>query len=264
MKLLLFGASGYLGKSIQHTFSQIQIIPDDYTDISKFPSVLNSIENHKPDWVLNTAAKTNEDEAEENIEYWRDMIDANLVGAINILKVCHMKNMPLCYIRTPFEQTPIDDYSLSKISAYQFIGAKKYENLVLSILGGWYFGLTEYSHQFDKLLIRSIKEKFPLGLTNNSYCSPVFMPDFCRELELAILSNKRGNISIAGTEKATRYEFAKCLAENLGKSMEDFGWTENNNFLERAKRPSDWSIFSPTHPVRSYKEAMNDFIKQNF
>src|SRR3990167_10790807 len=123
MKLLLFGASGYLGKSIQHTFSQIKVIPDDYTDISKFPSVLNSIENHKPDWVLNTAAKTNEEEAEENIEYWRDMIDANLVGAINILKVCHMKNMPLCYIRTPFEQTPIDDHSLSKISAYQFIGA---------------------------------------------------------------------------------------------------------------------------------------------
>ena len=66
--------------------------------------------------------------------------------------------------------------------------AKKYENMTLKILPGWFFGGVN-SKQFDALLIRAVKEKKTLGITNNSYCTPVYMPDFCKELEKIIFAN---------------------------------------------------------------------------
>lgn len=256
MKILIFGAGGYLGSNCVKSFKNIKVVPDITTNVAKFDQVLYSVKKHRPDWILNCSAKTNEDKAETDIEYWKEMIEANLLGAINILKVAHINNIKLCHIRTQFEVIPIDDYSLSKISAYGFISAEKYKDTVLSITPGWFFGGIN-STQFDSLLIKSIKEKFPLGITNNSVCTPVYMPDFVEELEKFILNDKRGHFILSGTESCTRYEFAECLAKNLDKNMSDLNWVENNNFPEVVKRPNDWRVMGY---LRTYKESIKDFI----
>lgn len=260
LKALVFGAKGYFGNNISSGFKTIQTIPDSKTDITKIDDVVNSILFYNPDICINAGAKVNEDLAEENMKYWSEMLNVNVLGAINVLKACEITDKKLTHLRTPFETEVLDDYSLGKASAYQFIKADKYKHMVLAVSPGWAFGGIN-SRQFDALLIRSIKEKIPLGITNNSYCFPIYMPNFISKLEQVILKGKLGHINIAGIEKATRYEFAKCLARHFGKTMRELNWREDNNFKESARRPSLWGQ-PGVEP--SYKDAMKDFVKKNF
>ena len=262
MKALIFGANGYFGKSISSTFKTIDIIPDTFTDITHFREVENAIHYTRPDILINAAALVDEDRAEMDIDYWASLMKVNILGAINCLKACKLNNVKYAHIKTPFEVSPIDDYSLSKISASAFIDAPKYEDMTLKILPGWAYGNggTSQSRQFDALLIRSIKEKIPLGITNNSICCPVYMPDFCERLEKIILENKFGLQTISATESCTRFQFAECVAKVLGKTMEELQWTENNKYPELAKRPPIWATYGD---LPSFKERMPDFLKAN-
>ena len=53
---------------------------------------------------------------------------------------------------------------------------------------------------------------------------------------------------------------ANCFANALGKNMEEMGWSENNNYPEKAKRPSNWAVVGN---LPSYKDKMVDFLKSS-
>lgn len=258
-KVLLLGANGYLGSNIYEYCKKLDIVHDSFTNIAYLNEITNAIKKSKPDILINCAAQTDEDRAETDIVYWERMIHTNILGAINCLKACKDNNVLYCHIKTPFEVAPVDDYSLSKIAASEFVDAKKYEGITYRILPGWFYGGVQ-SKQFDQLLVRSIKDKFPLGITNNSYCVPVYMSDFCERLEKIILCDAPGLYPISATSKCTRYEFANCLAKTINKTMKELMWSENNNFEEAGKRPYDWSVYGD---LPSYHLKMEDFVQKH-
>ena len=99
MKILITGASGQIGKHLigqlkksEHTIvaldqQQLNIIDSDIT--------FNVIQNHLPDLVINLAAYTAVDLAEENI---KDAFSVNHIGAENVSKASDKINATIIHL----------------------------------------------------------------------------------------------------------------------------------------------------------------------
>ena len=127
MKILIFGAKGQLGTELLTQFAPHGIpldLPD--ADISDRHTVSDIFEALKPDAVMNAAAFTRVDAAEEQPAICRRV---NTLGPQNLAEMCKKQNVPLIHFstdyvfcgstqRTPFSETdavaPEGVYAITK------------------------------------------------------------------------------------------------------------------------------------------------------
>lgn len=83
-KFLVFGSKGQLGQSLAKVAPEdVILIEASDVDITNFKDVMNSLVQHVPDVVVNCAAYTAVDKAEEDVN---TCINVNAYGATNIAK----------------------------------------------------------------------------------------------------------------------------------------------------------------------------------
>lgn len=255
MKALIFGGSGYIARNICTSFSRMETISDTTTDIAMPDAVASTIARFSPDLVINCAAKTDHDATESDEEYWLETLRSNILGAATVARTAARLNVRHVHIRTPFETAGTDDYTASKRAAYMIVSRPEYRTI--SILPGWLFGGVA-SRQFDELLVTSFRKGHALDITDNSTCTPTYMPDFCEALETLLLRVPHpGTYVLSASEPATRWEFAREFCAAIGKGPATLGWHPTSHFPEPCKRPVDWSVYGN---LPSYKTRMQDFI----
>lgn len=102
MKILLFGANGQLGWELQRTCpSNITLMAYDFPEIDFFnsDSILTCIKDTQPDILINAAAYTNVDKAEQE----KDAADRLNHGAVReIAEICQRNKISLVHISTDF------------------------------------------------------------------------------------------------------------------------------------------------------------------
>ena len=102
MKILVTGINGQLGKAIinskRKTYEVIGLDKKHF-DLEKFESCKDLILNLKPDWIINTAAYTQVDQAEHQKE---KAFKVNASGVENIAKVLSSYGGKLIHISTDF------------------------------------------------------------------------------------------------------------------------------------------------------------------
>ncbi len=105
MKILLFGASGQLGKEWQHALAQQEdrhlLIP--YTsgqlDITNQNEVLHELEEEQPDVVVNCAAYTKVDQAEEEAD---KAFEVNAEAVKKMARACEERDIKLVHFSTDY------------------------------------------------------------------------------------------------------------------------------------------------------------------
>lgn len=263
-RALIVGHRGYLGSNILNNFHAIETVALTDIDVTSYANIESAILDMDPDFVINCAAKVDEDLAEVDDKYWEELCKVNFQGALNTLRATAKAGAMYVHICTPFEKQLIDDYSVVKAASTFVVDNSKYAANAIKILPGWFFGGIN-SRQFDDVLIRSLKGTGmqTLGITNNSYCVPVYMPDFCKALEKLLLRHKitpGQTYVISGKKSCSRYEFAQELMRSFllrSNQKPDVTWYENNQYIEAAERPYDWTVYGH---CRAYEEAMDDFL----
>lgn len=189
MKILVLGASGQLGHCLKKVAAERGI-----TDIS-FPSEQDGnilepglldilFEKENPEFVINCAAYTAVDKAEDEIDICRKV---NRDGAGNIAKVCSKYDSSLIHVSTDFvfkgnvpqllsETDPAEPeniYGLTKLEGEKAIAdvLKKY----FTIRTSWLY--SEFGNNFVKTMLRLGKERDELGVIIDQAGSPTYAID---------------------------------------------------------------------------------------
>ena len=237
MKVVIFGASGQLGLCLQDQFKGLNSFSFFFysrrnIDILDFPSVRNKINSLQPDIIINAAAYTNVDEAEDNQEI------ANLVNNLavkNIADLCCKNNITLIHISTDYvfdgksqkaysetdEPNPISEYGKSKLMGEKAIIKSNCSFIIIRT--SWVY--SEYGNNFLKTMTRIARENTKIRVINDQFGCPTYAQDISKAIILIIDSIKLKNCKwgiyhFCGDTQNSWFDFAKLIFIKINKYNE--------------------------------------------
>ena len=231
MKILIAGASGQLGWELQRSApGQMEVIAFDRKalDICDKKRVQDVVSELRPDVIINTAAYTAVDKAEQQSTL---AFAVNRDGAIYLAKAAVISNSRLIHISTDFvfdgnqgtpyligdHPNPLNVYGASKLAG---------EQEVIDILGdrslvfrtSWVYSI--HGHNFVKTMLRLMRERDHLNIVTDQIGTPTWAQGLAKAIWNAVLMNKLSGIhhwTDAGV--ASWYDFAIAIQEEA-KSLD--------------------------------------------
>lgn len=240
IKILLTGADGQLGQSIKVLLKEehdIDLIATDVKDlnITKGSVVSKYLERLEPDFVINAAAYTNVDLAEEeaNLAYM-----VNSEGAFNLAKSCAEASIPLLHFSSDYvyhneikgkikesdPKFPKGIYAKSKLLGEENIQNNHEQYYILRV--SWLY--SEYANNFLKTMLRLFDTKDSLNIVSDQIGAPTYAGDLAALILKIIRINLRatehkpayGVYNYCNEGELSWYDFAKKIAEIKGSNCE--------------------------------------------
>lgn len=195
MRILLTGKNGQLGRCVQDVvaMSNHQLLAFDSKElnITCHSHVKEVVGNVKPDLIINAAAYTAVDKAEEELE---QAFAVNELGVRNLAVLAESLGIPVIHISTdyvfdglavePYKPTdrvcPQGVYGASKLAGEKALAENTSRYLVLRT--AWVF--SEYGNNFVKTMVRLANERDTLSVVADQYGCPTY----ARDLASAIIS----------------------------------------------------------------------------
>ncbi|MBW2465924.1 MAG: dTDP-4-dehydrorhamnose reductase [Deltaproteobacteria bacterium] len=229
MKVLITGANGQLGWELQRARPNgFEIIALDIQemDITDSPAVATVIQEYQPDLIINTAAYTAVDKAEEDKDK-AFAINAN--GAAYIAKAAQGCRARLIHISTDFvfdgtksqpyrpgdRTNPISVYGASKLQGELDVLAKTM-NSALILRTGWLYSV--HGSNFVKTMLKLMAEKEELRVIADQTGTPTWAGDFARAIyRFADIPDIKGIYHWADAGTASWFDFAVAIQEEAFK-----------------------------------------------
>lgn len=222
--VLITGAAGQLGYELQRTApEQYKIIAAtrEQLDISSSSSVDSFVKDHQPDAIINAAAYTAVDKAEEE----QDLAAAiNSTGARNLAQAAVDHQIKLLQVSTDFvfsgdAYTPI---SPNAVCAPQgFYGQSKLDGelAIQEILGdkayivrtAWLY--SAHGNNFVKTMLRLMSEREELGVIADQIGTPTWAHGLAESLWQALAVDAVGLHHWTDAGVASWYDFAQAIME---------------------------------------------------
>ena len=236
MKILITGSEGQVGRCLVkqlHSMKDVEYLAlnKDDLDITDRKEVDKTVNEFKPDAIINAAAYTAVDQAEENIELAFSInsdgpkylaIAANHVGALMLhISTDYVfsgnKEGVYCELDSP---SPKNIYGKSKYSGEREVAKHCPRHIILRT--SWVF--SEYGSNFVKSILRLSKEKDELSIVCDQFGGPTYAGDISNALlviskSLLVKSNLKkrktefGIYHYSGFPHVSWYEFASCIIE---------------------------------------------------
>lgn len=290
MKVLITGAQGQVGKELartadNHNYDVIAAGRAEL-DITQKSSVEDFFLKHKPDIVINAAAYTAVDKAEEEQDL---AYTINQDGAKNLATACATLDIPLLHISTDYvfngskteaysEKDPVSPlgvYGKSKWLGEEAIRNELEHHIILRV--AWVFGAQ--GDNFVKTMLRLGKERNELNVVADQYGGPSPAKNIAETL-IKLIShyqhNKKlhwGTYHYCGAPKATWYDFAReiflqaCKNDLINKNVKVNPITTaqyptparrpENSMLDCSKIKNTFNIEMP-----NWKNALNDVLEE--
>ena len=241
-------------------------------DITNFKAICTLIETHDIDTIINCAAYTAVDQAEEDEEKAmklnRDAV-ANLANAAVKLD-CLLLHISTDYVFDGTSDHPYTEkdptnpqsvYGRTKLEGEQAI--KKSGCLYLIIRTAWLY--SGYGHNFVKTISRLASERDELNVVNDQWGTPTYAGDLAeaiiRIMERDDLPELEGVYHFTNEGACTWYDFAKEIVAITGAKCKVNPVT-TGEYPSKAKRPA-YSILDKTKiketfdlEIRDWREAL--------
>jgi len=239
MSILITGADGQVGWEIARQASVAGIehyaLDRKALDIRDPDAVFRTVSRLAPNAVINAAACTNVDRAENDAEV---AFAVNRDGALHLAQACAGNGIPLIHISTdyvfdgrkskPYTEadlaSPLGVYGKSKFAGEEAIRESYRKHIILRT--SWVYGI--HGHNFVKTMLRLGRERERIQAVDDQFGSPTFARDFAAAvLELAQRSQSGtwpdegfGTYHCAGAGITTWYGFARAIFELAGPALE--------------------------------------------
>ncbi|MFC3809458.1 dTDP-4-dehydrorhamnose reductase [Lacihabitans lacunae] len=251
MRVLVLGGNGQLGQclakvSAEYTISHV-FFADEIIGNILDQNILNTLfTNEEPDFVINCAAYTAVDKAEDEIELAKAI---NETGAKNVAEVCKAFGATLIHISTDFVfegniPALLDEENIAcPISVY---GSTKLEgeHRVAEVLDNYYILRTswlysEFAGNFMKTMLRLANDRTELSVIVDQIGTPTYGVDLARAIFVIITSNKTeyGLYHYSNEGAISWFDFASAIFEISNISIK-LNPIKTSEYITKAKRPA--------------------------
>ena len=229
MKILVTGANGMLAKEVKERFQkENEVIATDVSelDITNEEKVFEYINNLKPDYIINCAAYTAVDKAEDNYEL-ADRINGD--GPANLAKAAKSANSILVHISTDYvfggdldvskdykeedPKAPVTAYGKTKLHGEQEI--EKNTDKYYIFRTAWLYGIG--GNNFVKTMTQLGSSRDELNVVSDQHGSPTYAKDLTEIIYQAIEKKiPYGIYNATNQGYTTWYDFTKTILELQG------------------------------------------------
>lgn len=273
--VVVLGAAGQLGAELCRQLGKASVIlPRSSLDITNSPEVSRQLCALNPTAVINAAAWTDVDAAEDAPEKCRAV---NATAVAGLARACGELRCPLVHFSTdyvfgaegtravPYTEgdppAPINVYGQSKWEGEQ-LAAGHDQLLIIRTCGLYTSPSASGQHRnFVNTILNLASTRPEIRVVNDQRCTPSFVPDVARATLFLLSSGRFGTYHIVNAGSATWYEFAQEIVEHCDKSIEVIPIT-SEEFAARARRPAysvlDTAKYKTTGgpPLSHWKDAL--------
>ncbi len=251
-KILITGGQGQLAFELEQLAAQqhqLIALTHKQLDITQQSAVQQAFDMYHPDVVINTAAYTKVDLAEQN----SDQANAvNCTGAKNLAIACAQAQIPLLHLSTdyvfdgtknsPYLETdpvaPINTYGITKWQGEESIRAHCPQHIILRVSS--LFG--RHGQNFVKTILRLAQERETIRIVSDQTMCPTPAYAIAETLLTIINQPQWGTYHYCGSEPATWYDFANLIVqlakEHTELRVKQIEPITTADFLTAAKRPA--------------------------
>lgn len=275
MVVLVTGANGQLGQSIQfiaNKYPNIQFVYTDFQemDITNLENCKTVFATHKPQFCINTAAYTAVDKAESEQEKAHLI---NAVGPENLANVCKEFDTILLHISTDFifDGTSTTPYKESDIPNPQSVYGQTKLDGELAIQKNWEKHIivrtswvySQFANNFMKTMLRLASERDSLSVVNDQIGTPTYAVDLAEVLMKIVQSSiihhpsSFGIYNFSNEGQCSWYDFAAAIFHQ--KRIEiDLKSIPTTSYPTPAKRPS-YSVLDKTKIKKVFGIEIKDW-----
>lgn len=258
MKIVVLGASGQLGSclkkiSAERNLTDISFPSEEHANILDKDLLDRLFSSEKPQYVINCAAYTAVDKAEDDVDTCRKV---NRDGAAYIAEVCKKHQAALIHISTDFvfkgdvpkllsetdAAEPENIYGLTKLEGEAAIAEILLEHF--TIRTSWLY--SEFGNNFVKTMLRLGRERDQLGVIVDQAGSPTYAIDLANViLDIVESESKAYGIYHYSNEGVTSwYDFAKAVFD-ISSTQVALNPVKTSEYVTKAVRPA-YSVMDKT------------------
>ena len=229
MKILITGANGMLAKEIKEKFAQgNELVLTDVAelDITNQEMVMKFVKKEKPNCIINCAAFTAVDKAEEAGEIVEKI---NADGPGNLAKAAKESNATLVHVSTDYvfggdldvekdykeddTKKPVTAYGITKLHGEEQIQANTDKYYIFRT--AWLYGIG--GNNFVKTMLKLGETKDELNVVADQHGSPTYAKDLSEIIYQAVTKKIPYGVYNATNEGYTTwYDFTKAIFEYTG------------------------------------------------
>ncbi len=278
-KVIITGANGMLAYALKETIGSnfdLIALTEKELDITNSEDVLYTMRDIRPDVLVNTAAYTYVDKAEQEQTLAR-LINGTAVGYI--AKACNITNTRVIHISSDYifdgekeghyteydEPNPMSIYGISKLIGEQEL-TKHTDNYVI-IRSQWLYG--DHGSNFAETIISLAEKKDELKVVDDQYGSPTYTMDLAKAIKLIIQRNdiKKDIFNFSNEGVVSWFGFAKDIFRLMGVEIKLIP-VDSSAYPRPAKRPHN-SALDKTKiknalglDIRPWYDALYEYMKK--
>lgn len=277
MKILITGANGMLANSIRQELKEEKLICTDVEqlDITNLEKVNEYIKDLKPDYIINCAAYTAVDKAEENEEL---AYKINAIGPKNLAISANNNDAVLIHISTdyvfggdkPLDQHYTEDdqkapqavYGTTKLAGEKFIEENCSKYYIFRT--AWLYG---EGHNFVRTMLELGNSRDEVKVVNDQHGSPTYAVDLASIIHQAMEKQiDFGVYNATNIGYTTWYEFTKMIYKLKNVNCKVIPVT-SEEFKSPAKRPknsqmSKDKLLKNGIIIPTYEDALNRYLEK--
>lgn len=248
MKVIVFGGNGQLGQCLQkhvNGSSEYVFLSSKDCDLVDNYKLKNVFEQYKPDIVVNCAAYTAVDKAEDEV----DLAYAINSSAAKVLAVlCNEHGAKLIHISTDFVFegnqvgllnednicAPLGVYGASKLEGEKNIRGTLKEHIIIRT--SWLY--SEYGNNFVKTMLRLAENRKEIAVVSDQVGTPTYAMDLAKLIVYIIgtRNDAYGIYHYSNMGMASWYDFAHAIFDLGGKEVL-VNPIKTSEYPTKAKRP---------------------------
>lgn len=253
MRILIFGATGLLGKAMMGEWRDnpdVTGLGSKNVDIRSARQVDEVLKQYSPGWVVLAAAYTDVDGCETNQQLaW----DVNCGGAVNVVRAAKALGARVLFLssdyvfdgtkRTPYTTTdprgPRTVYGKTKAEA---------EVQILSLMPGccvlrtsWVFGVG--GKCFPDTILKLAATRKEIEVVDDQRGCPTYTVDLAKAIRLLVEAGAKGIVHATNSNDCTWCEFAREIVHKAELPTRILP-TTSEKFVRPAERPK-YSVLSP-------------------
>jgi dTDP-4-dehydrorhamnose reductase len=229
-------------------------------DITDRGDSIRAVGELKPEYVVHTAAQTNVDYCEDHAD---EAMAVNDLGTKNVADAAMMAGSRVIYVSTDFvfdgargmyreddPVNPISVYASSKLRGEFHV--KKLEGHAIARTSVVYGNARQ---NFVSWVKGSLEKGQAIRVVTDQYNSPTLSYDCAEAIAAIVRHGATGTYHTAGSERISRYDFAKKIARFYGLDEGLIEPVTSDTLKQKARRPMDSSL--DVRKISQYHRMLN-------